>query len=161
METTFTFTRETYYELQKRRIFFYGLLSIIGLAGVIAFIILYVNLDYNKYLIFMFIPSLIFAASGLLYTVMILVMLFKLKDTEVKFTYQFNDEFVRIKTYSDGEKTSESELHYNMIYRYRDTGKVFFMYLASKKVFPLASDDPKLDDIKKLIKIEDIPKKKI
>ena len=161
MHTEYTFKQETYFELQKNRLLFYGLLGFVGLAGVITFIILYIGLDYNKYLVLLLIPSMVLAGFGLLYFVMILVMIVKLRNSEVNFYYDFNDKYARIKTYTNGEITSDTELHYDYIYRYRVTKKVFFLYLANKKVFPLDANDPKLDEIKKLIKIEDIPVKKI
>lgn len=161
MHTEYTFTQKTYFELQKTRIFFYGLLGLVGLGGVIAFIILYQMMDYNKYLILMFIPSLVMAGFGLLYFTIIIVMIIKLKNTEVFFTYDFNDKFVKIRSYSDGEQTSDNELHYDYIYRYKDTKSCFFLYLPTKKVFPLDAHDPQLEEIKKIIHIEDIPRKKI
>lgn len=161
MHTEYTFTQKTYYELQKGRLLFYGLLGLVGLAGVIAFIILYQAFDYNKYLILLFIPSLVMAGFGLLYFIMIVVMIIKLRDTQVQFTYDFNDKFVKIKSYNDGEMTSDNELHYDYIYRYKDTKECFFLYLPTKKVFPLDINDPKIEKIKKIIHIEDIPRKKI
>ena len=161
MHTEYTFTQKTYYELQKGRLLFYGLLGFIGLIGVIAFIILYINLDYNKYLVLMLIPSMVMAGFGLLYFIMILVMIIKLKNIEVHFTYDFNDKFVKIKSFDKGEVTSDNELHYDYIHRYKQTKDCFFLYLPTKKVFPLASDDPQLEEIKKIIHIEDIPAKKI
>lgn len=163
MHTEYTFTQKTYYELQKGRLLFYSLLAVLGVIGIIVFIILFNSYDFEiaKYFIFFFIPSLVFAGFGLLYTVMILVMIFKLRDTEVSFTYDFNKESARIKSYNNGEVTSDTELFYNYIYRYKQTKTTFFFYLPSKKVFPLDANDPKLEDIKKLVKIEDIPRKKI
>lgn len=163
MHTEFTFTQKTYYELQKGRLLFYGLLALIGVAGITVFAIVYPQYDFeiSKFFIFFFIPSLVFAGFGLLYLTMILVMIFKLKNTQVKFTYDFGEEAVKIKTYSEGEVTSDNELFYNYIYRYKETRSTFFLYLPTKKVFPLDSKDPHLDEIKQIIHLEDIPKKKI
>ena len=162
MQTEYLFTQSTYYELQKRRLLFYGILGLVGLAGIITFIVTYIMTEYNKYLVLFFIPSLVMAGFGILYFVMILVMIIKLRNTEVRFTYDFQKDFVKIKTYSsEGEVTSDNELHYDVIFRYKETKEVFFMYLANRKVFPISATDPKLDEINKIIKIEDIPEKKI
>lgn len=161
MHTEYIFTQDTYKNLQKRRLFFYGGFGIIGLVGVVLFAILYMALDYNRYLIFLLIPSLIFAGAGLLYFVMILVMIYKLKDTEVKFTYDFNKEMMNVKSYSEGKLTSNNHVYYNIIQRYKDTGKNLFLYLPNKKVLPLSATDPKIEEIKKIININDIPKKRI
>ena len=161
MKTDYIFTRETYFLLQKRRLVFYAILALFGIVGIIVFAILYPKTDYNKYLIFLFAPSLAFAIIGVLYDVMIGFMILRLKNISVKFTYDFKEEFLVAKSYDDGKLTSESTIYYDRIMKYKDTGKAFFLYLPNKKVLPLSSEDAKLEEIKKIIKIEDIPVKKI
>ena len=161
MHTEYVFNQASYKDLQKRRLFFNLILGTIGLIGVIVFIILYPLTDYNKYLIFLFIPSLTFALFGLGYIVIILFMMHKLKDLDVHFTYDFNKEFVRARTYNNGEMTSDNKVYYNMIMKYKDTGKNLFLYLPNRKVLPLKSDDEKLEEIKKIINFNDIPRKLI
>lgn len=161
MHTEYIFNQASYKDLQKRRSLFSLILGLCGLAGVIVFIILYPITDYNKYVIFLFIPSLAFALIGLGYLGIILFMMFKIKEVEVRFTYDFNKEFANVKTYNKKELTSDNQVYYNSIMKYKDTGKNFFLYLPNKKVLPLSSSDPNLEEIKKIIKIEDIPVKKI
>ena len=161
MKTEYTFTRETYLLLQKRRLVFYAILALFGIVGIIVFAILYPKTDYNKYLIFLFAPSLAFAIIGVLYDVMIGVMIFKLKDVAVKFTYEFKEEFLLAKSYDQGKLTSDNTVYYDRIMKYKETKKAFFLYLPNKKVLPLSSEDTKLEEIKKIIHIDDIPKKKI
>ena len=162
MTTEYLFTQKTYYELQKRRIFFYAGLAVLGIIGIVLFIIFYPITDYNSYLILEFVPSLAFALIGIFYNIAIIVMIHRLKEVEVRFTYAFNKDSLKAKSYNEqGELTSDSEVAYDRIMKYKDTGVAFFLYLPNKKVLPLASDDPKLEEIKKIIHIDDIPRKKI
>ena len=160
MHTEFTFTKDTYFELQKRRILLYGLFALLGVVGIVIFAIVF-SKDNNIWYVLFFIPSLMLAGGGLLFVLAILYMIFKLRYTEVKFVYDFNKDMVKIKSYNQGELTSDNEVHYEVIQKYKDTGKAFFLYLPNRKVFPLASNDPNLEEIKRIIKIEDIPVKKI
>ena len=162
MKTEYLFTQQTYFELQKRRIFFYGGLALFGIIGIVLFIIFYPLTDYNKYLILEFVPCLAGALIGIFYNIAIIFMIHKLKDVRVRFTYDFKEDHMKAKSYNeDGELTSDNEVYYDRIMKYKDTGIAFFLYLPNKKVLPLASDDPQLEEIKKTIHIEDIPKKKI
>ena len=161
MKTDYVFTRDTYLILQKRRLIFYGILAVLGIIGIIMFIIFYAKTDYNVYMIFLFVPSLAFALISILYEVMIGVMMIKFKDVSVKFTYEFKQEFLLAKSYDNGKLTSDNTVYYDRIMKYKDTGTVLFLYLPNKKVLPLYSKDKNIEEIKKLIKIEDIPVKKI
>ena len=161
MQTEYTFTQSSYLELQKRRLLFYGILGLVGLIGVIVFIILYVNFDYNKYLVLMFIPSLVFAGFGLLYFFFILIMVLRLKNVEVRFVYTFKKESMKVKSYDGNKVTSDNEVYYNFLTKYKETKKNFFLYLANRKVLAFDINDPNLEEIKKIIKIEEIPAKRI
>ena len=161
MKTEYIFDKDTYLDLQKRRIILCIVLAILGTAGVILFAFLYPLFDYNIYLIFEFVPTLAMGLIGLLYLGIILFMMMKLKGVEVRFAYEFKDEFLKAKSYSEGRLTSDNTVYYDRIIKYKETMRGFYLYLPNKKVLPLSSQDPQLDEIKKIIHIDDIPKKKI
>ena len=161
MKTEYTFNRDTYIDLQKRRIVLCCVLALLGIIGVIVFAILYPLTDYNIYLIFEFIPTLAFALIGLLYNGIILFMMHKLKGVEVRFTYDFKEEFLKAKSYSDGQLTSDNTIYYDRIMKYKETPKCFYLYLPNKKVLPFDAKDSQLEEIKRIIHLDEIPKKKI
>lgn len=161
MKAEYTFTINDYRELQRKRFVIHLFTILLGATGIAISLCFYLLAGYDKLWMILFTPSLMFFGIGVIFEGAIAFTFHRIKDVKVKFVYEFFDKELKAMTYDGKKKTSETILEYKMIRKQKVTKHCLFLFLPNKKVLPLSITDPNIEEIKRLIEFNDIPKKKI
>ncbi|MCR4879800.1 MAG: hypothetical protein K5906_02465 [Bacilli bacterium] len=161
MKTEHTFTILDYKELQKNRIILHIFTILGGAALAVTGLLLYLLGGYVVWWILLFAFGLMMFGVGMIFEGAIIITFKKIKDVSVRFEYVFFDKEMKAYSYDGKVKTSDTTLEYLLIRKVKMTEHCLFLYLPNKKVLPLSSDDPKIEEIKAKISYNDIPKKRI
>lgn len=161
MKSEYIFTIKDYWELQKKRTIIHIFTILLGAFGSVISLCFYLLAGYDKLWMILFAPSLMFFGIGVIFEGAIAFTFHRIKDVKVRFVYEFFDNELKAYTYDGKKKTSETHLEYKLIRKQKVTKNCLFLFLPNKKVLPLPVNDPNIEEIKRLIEFDDIPKKKI
>ena len=145
-------------ELARPALVTYFFLMIIGIIGLLAYIIIgtaVANANV-EYLLAFSIPFII----GLVFYLIVKRQLKQTKNSTKLNVYEFYEDFVNIKTMNNGETVGTTKIYYKDIVKRRESKNYFFLFINNVNAFPIAKCEFTEDELKKIRILLNIQEKK-
>ena len=144
-------------ELVRPALIIYLIMMIIGIIGLAAYVIIKIFVENAnvEYLLIFSIPFVF----GLVVYLAVKKQLKKIKNNTRLNIYEFNEDFMNIKTMDNGEDVGTAKIYYKDIVKKRESKNYFFLFINNVNALPIAKCELTEDDIKEIRKLLNIQEK--
>lgn len=156
IKTNTNFDKKAYVAMVKDSVVTFAIVAILGIALIITFAILYPLTNYNRYIVLIFVPGLLFLLVAIIYFFLIIRNYFAVKAHPLNIEYAFFKDKMNEISYRENEKVEESIIEYDSFIKYKMKKEYLFLYLYNKRCVPIEKDE----NIEEILKIIDLSKLK-
>ncbi len=128
-------------ELNAKVKLIYKILLIVGIIGMVAYIVLGTILEEEVWWCEILLVFAIPFAIGL---IMLLAITKMEKSTEGSFKYNeylFEDEYFMVETFSNGENIRNAKIYYKDVVKLKETTNYIFLFIQMKQAYPIIKQD--------------------
>lgn len=144
-------------ELTRPALITYFIMMIIGIVGLLAYIIIGVATNANvEFLLAFSIPF----GMGLVFYLTIKKQLRQVVNSTKVNVYELNEDYMNIKTINNGEDVGTTKFYYKEIVKRKESKNYFFLYPNNVNAFPIAKSELSEDELKEVRKLLNIQEKK-
>ena len=129
-------------EISRRALIVFLILFIVGLIGVVSYIILASLLEDSWYFNLILYPSAILFSVGLIFELSLLINLKKVKFDGSNYNETtFNEDHLINKAVRQNEVIDESKIYYKNLVAFKETKTYIFLYITKSHALPITKEN--------------------